>query len=153
LGYPNLRWFYLSLLPDTHLQRLLNQLQHTPVGNPLGDQLHQLPVRNTREVGFEINFHHTPRMFVQVCANRQRCLPRVPLGPVPVGAGVEVRLKDWLQDQLHGRLHHAIFYRRDAQGPGSAFRLGNRHHPDRRKLIVMRLQCDLQLLDQRYFLP
>ena len=65
---------------------------------------------------------------------------------------MEVRLKDWLQDQLHGRLHYAIFNRCDAQGARPAFRLGNLDHPDWRKLIVMRLQCGLQLLDQPLFL-
>ena len=34
---------------------------------------------------------------------------------------MEVRLKDRLQDQLHGRLHHAILDRRDAQGSRPAF--------------------------------
>ena len=95
-GTPIFVGCYLSLVPDADLQRLLNQLQHTPIGNPLGDQLHQLPVRNTREVGLEVNFHHAPRMVIQVFANRQRRLPRVPFRPVAIGAGVEVRLKDRL---------------------------------------------------------
>jgi hypothetical protein len=73
-------------------------------------------------------------------------LPRVSLACTQEKA--EVRLKDRFQDQLHGRLHHAIL-NRDAWGAG--FGLGSRP-PDWRKLIVMSAG-NLQLLDQRCFLP
>src|SRR5262249_12883370 len=98
LRYPDLRWSYLTFVVHPDRQRLLDQLQQTPISNPLGDQYHQLPVRDTGEVRPEINLHDTPSPVVQVVANRQRCLLGIPLWPVAVGAVMKIGLKDRLQD-------------------------------------------------------
>ena len=66
---------------------------------------------------------------------------------------MKVRFKERFQDQLQGRLHHAILHRCDAQGSGPAFRLGNLDHSDRGDLVAVRAQSGLQLLDPRLFLP
>ena len=86
-------------------------------------------------------------MVVQVLADRERRLLGVPLGPVAIGAVVDVGGKDRFEDQLHGRLHHTICSRRAAQRSDPALRLGHLDPPDRRQLVVGRTQGGLHLLD------
>ena len=144
LRHPDLRWYHLSLDVRPDRQRLLDQLQQTAVGNPLRDQRHQLPVRDTREVRLEINLHDAPSTVIQVIPNRFGRLFGIPLRSVAVGAVVKIRLKDRLQDELHRRLHHAIFHRRNPEGSCAAFRLRNLDDPYGCELVLVLAQCLVQ---------
>src|SRR6516225_9194544 len=54
LRHPDLRWHDLPVLVHSDLQRLLDQLQETAISNPLGDQRHELTVRDAGEVRLEV---------------------------------------------------------------------------------------------------
>jgi len=52
-------------------------------------------------------------------------LVRPPLGSKPIGARMKIRFPDGHQDQDHRGLHHAVFYRWDAQPTLAASRFLN----------------------------
>ncbi len=63
------------------------------------------------------------------------------VGAEPVGARVEVRLKDRLHDQLDAGLHDPVCGSRDTQGAHLAARLGDHRLADRSRpeLLILEL--------------
>src|SRR5215475_62536 len=137
LWHPDLRWHDLSLLVHPDLQRLLDQPQETAIGNPLGDQRHELAVRDAGEVRLEVDLHDTPGPVIQVFSNREGRLLSIPLRPVAVGAVVKIGLKDRLHDEPHRRLDYAIFHRGNAERSRAPFGFGYLDHSHGRKLVAL----------------
>ena len=76
---------------------------------------------------------------------------RRPSGSKPVGAILEVRFEDWLQDQQHRRLHHPVPHRRNAQRPQFPVGLGDIDPPHRLGAIGLLPQAPLDLVQKRRF--
>src|SRR6266853_1281643 len=87
---------------------------------------------------------------------------RAPLRPIAIGIRIEVRFKDWFQQQLGDCLHHSIPYSRNSQWPFAAAGLRDHHSPHglwlirfRAKVLPDAVQPSLQPLrfDSREALP
>src|SRR5207248_11008319 len=65
-----------------------------------------------------------------------------PLRPITIGIRIEVRFKDWLQQQLGGCLHHPIPYSRNTEWPFAAAGLRDHHPPHGLWLIRLCAKVD-----------
>jgi len=65
---------------------------------------------------------------------------RLELAAQALGVGLEVRFKDWFQDQFCGGLRHPVPYRRDTQWPLAPARFRNQNSPHRLWLICFVVQ-------------
>src|SRR5215472_16281802 len=63
---------------------------------------------------------------------------RAPLRPIAIGIRIEIRFKDWFQQQLGGSLYHPIPNGRDSEGPLATPGLRNQHPSHRLRLIRLR---------------
>ncbi len=87
-------------------------------------------MRNRVEVGREVGVEHLRVAPGEVGADLLHGLVGVLLRAEAVGARLEVRLEDGLQDQAGRGLDHPVPHGGDAEGPLAATPLGDQHTPD-----------------------
>jgi len=108
-------------------QPLAQQLEHTAVRHPLGDQREQLLVVDFAEEVLDVGLED------ELLALRERhpdLLQGVggrPLGPEPERAGQEVGLEDWFEDDLRCLLAHPVGDSGDTQRALGPVGLGDLH--------------------------
>src|SRR5437016_2376797 len=81
----------------------------------------------------DVGIHHPPEPLARRLVDGFQRIQSAFLRSEPEGAPFKVRLEDRLQEQLAGRLYHAIAHRGDSQGarPGGVARFGDFHPPHR----------------------
>ena len=133
-------WRDLALIEDPRLQAVFDEPQHTPIPHTLPDKPEQLAVRNGRKVALEINFHHRPGPSRQVGTEGLGRHLGVPVGPIAIGAVVEVGLENRLQHQLHCGLHYAILHHRNPERARTALGLRDVHPAHRLETVRLGAQ-------------
>lgn len=93
------------------------------------------PMGDAVEVAGEVGVHHVRVALAESAMHFLDCICCAPLGPVAIGAVLEVRLEDGLQHELGCALRYPVPNRRDTERALAAARLGD-HDPAHRIGLV-----------------
>ena len=127
---------------------LPNQSQDRAIHHAHPHARDKLIVRNAVEVAGQVRVIHRRFAFLQVLVDDAQRVVRRPARSKPVRAVLEVGLEDWLQNQLHRRLHHPVPHRRNAQRPQLPIGLGNIDAQHRLGLIRPLPQAPLDFIQK-----
>jgi hypothetical protein len=123
----------LPIVPLDHprgAEPLREEPEDVPVRHAARHRRQEWGMRNRVEVGREVGVEHLRVALRERAGDLRHGLVRVLLRPEAVGARLEVRLEDRLQDQDGGRLDYSVPHGGDAEGPLPALPLGDHYTPD-----------------------
>src|ERR1019366_442851 len=112
---PSLRLALLTRFYDWGLQPHPDQFEHTPVHHAHTHASQKLVVRNRIEVAFQIRVIHRLIPGLHMPAYLLQRLMGRPARTEPIGAILEIRFEDRLQDQQGRHLHHSVAHRRNPE--------------------------------------
>jgi hypothetical protein len=142
------------LYDDSGTQPLIDQLQHPAITDPPPDQLPKKLVVHLVKEALDVSIQNPPTTD-QRLLDRQHCLPRTPLGPIPIRARQKARFKERLDDDFARLLDHSISNGRDPQQTCPTIWLRNPHLQHRAGAVTLRLQvvreCSEESLDALAF--
>jgi hypothetical protein len=127
-------------LLDRSLEPHLDKTQDVPIDDAPSHTLHQLGMRNGVEVLGQIGIHHIGVALAEQFVHRLDRVGRRPTRSIAVSIGLEVRLEDRFDHELHSGLHHPVPNGRDAERPLAAAGLRDQHPPNRLGSVGSALQ-------------
>ncbi len=119
---------------DASFEERLHQTQDTFVSDPMSHPVHEGRVVDLVEARPDVTLEHPLIADTGQVTDLGDGGLGSASGTEPVRARAEVRLEDWLQHQLQGRLHDPVTNGRDAKPAEFAAGLGDHPLPHRQRL-------------------